>query len=97
MKIRRALPSDARAIADVHVRSWRSAYHGVVSDAYLEALLVDKREMAFREPLSRGSTEMWVADSQSEIIGWIAFGASRDADATPAVGEIEAIYVSPSH
>lgn len=53
--------------------------------------------MAFREALSRGSPEMWVADSQSGVIGWIAFGASRDADATPTVGEMEAIYVSPSH
>jgi ribosomal protein S18 acetylase RimI-like enzyme len=26
----------------------------------------------------------------------IAFGASRDADAVPTVGEIETIYVSPS-
>jgi len=95
VKIRPALLSDARAIADVHVRSWQSAYHGVVPDAYLEALSVDKREMDFREALSRGSAEMWVAEWHSEIIGWIACGASRDSDATPRVGEIEAIYASP--
>jgi ribosomal protein S18 acetylase RimI-like enzyme len=97
MNIRPALPGDARIIADVHVHTWQAAYRGVVPDAYLEALSVDKREAAFREALSNGSPEIWVADSQSGVIGWIAFGASRDADATPTVGEIEAIYVSPSH
>ncbi len=97
MNIRPALPSDARAIADVHVRTWQSTYRGIVPDAYLDALSIDKRETAFRESIARGSPETWVANSDSEITGWIAFGASRDPDATPSVGEIEAIYVSPKH
>lgn len=97
MKIRPALPSDARAIADLHVRTWQSTYRGIVPDAYLDALSIDKRETALRESIARGSPEMWVANADAEITGWIAFGASRDSDAKPGVGEIEAIYVSPDH
>lgn len=97
MKIRLALQSDARAIADLHVRTWQSTYRGIVPDAYLDALSIDKRETLLRESIGRGLPEMWVADSGSEITGWIAFGASRDTDATPEVAEIEAIYVSPKH
>lgn len=97
MKTRLAHPSDARAIAEVHVRSWQSAYRGIVPDTYLDALSVERRAMAFGEALSRGSPEMWVAESHADIVGWIAFGSSRDADATQSVGEVEAIYVSPSH
>jgi ribosomal protein S18 acetylase RimI-like enzyme len=99
MKIRPALPSDARTIAGVHVRTWQSAYRGIVPDAHLDALSVDQRERVFREALTRGSPEMWVAhtEPESEAIGWIAFGASRDPDAGASVGEIEAIYVLPSH
>jgi ribosomal protein S18 acetylase RimI-like enzyme len=95
MNIRRAVVSDARAVADVHVRTWRSAYRGIVPDAYLDALSVDQRENAWHESITRGSPELWVADSQSVVTGWVAFGPSRDADAAPSVGEVEAIYVSP--
>jgi len=97
MNIRPAVESDARAVAEVHVRTWQSAYCGIVPDAYLDALSTDRHEIAWRESIARGSPELWVADSQSEITGWVAFGRSRDADATPAVGEMEAIYVSPHH
>jgi ribosomal protein S18 acetylase RimI-like enzyme len=97
MNIRPALLSDARAIAEVHVRSWQAAYRGIVPDAHLDSLSIDRREMAFREALARGSPEMWVALSDTEPVGWIAFGASRDVAAGASVGEIEAIYVVPSH
>jgi ribosomal protein S18 acetylase RimI-like enzyme len=55
----------------------------------------DRREIAWRESIARGSPELWVADRQSDIAGWVAFGRSRDADAAPTVGEVVAIYVSP--
>jgi len=97
MKIRPALPSDARSIASLHVRTWQSAYRGIVPDAYLDTLSIDSREALLRESITHGSPEMWVASCDSEITGWIAFGASRDIDAKPRAGEIEAIYVSPQH
>ena len=95
MNIRPAVESDARAVAEAHVRTWQSAYRGIVPDAYLDALSSDRREIAWRESIARGSPELWVADSQSEITGWVAFGRSRDDDAAPTAGEVEAIYVSP--
>ena len=97
MNIRLARVTDARSIAEVQVRTWQATYRGILPDAYLDALSVDKREHAFRDGLMRASPEMWVAESDSGVVGWIAFGASRDADATATTGEIEAIYVLPEH
>jgi L-amino acid N-acyltransferase YncA len=97
MNIRRALLSDARAVAEVHVQTWQSAYRGIVPDSFLDALSVDSREAAWHEWISRGSPELWVAEAQSVITGWVAFGPSRDGDAALTVGEVEAIYVTPSH
>jgi ribosomal protein S18 acetylase RimI-like enzyme len=97
MNIRPALPSDARAIADLHVRTWQSTYRGIVPDAYLDALSVDERATLLRDSITRGSPEIWVASCESMITGWIAFGPSRDPDGKPMVGEIEAVYVSPEH
>ncbi|MEU6929538.1 hypothetical protein AB0A05_10295 [Streptomyces sp. NPDC046374] len=43
MPIREAAPSDAAAVAAVHIRSWRAAYRGLVPDAYLDSLDVGER------------------------------------------------------
>ncbi len=40
--IRRAVPDDARSIAEVHVETWRAAYRGMVSDSVLDALDVER-------------------------------------------------------
>jgi ribosomal protein S18 acetylase RimI-like enzyme len=97
VNIRQEILSDARAVAEVHVQSWRSAYRGLVPDEYLQARSVDQREAVWHSVIARATPELWVADAQSLIVGWVAFGPSRDEDAAPATGEIEAIYVLPTH
>ena len=42
--IRLATLADARAIAELHVASWRAAYVGILPPAYLEGLSVEERE-----------------------------------------------------
>jgi len=42
--IRPATPEDARAIAEVHVASWRYAYRGLLPDDVLDRLSVEERE-----------------------------------------------------
>ena len=41
--IREATPDDARAIAEVHVASWRWAYRGDLPAEFLDGLSVDDR------------------------------------------------------
>ncbi|HEY6618498.1 MAG TPA: GNAT family N-acetyltransferase [Steroidobacteraceae bacterium] len=57
---------------------------------------MSNRETVWRESIIKGAPELWVADWNSEIVGWAAFGASRDVDAGETVGELEAIYVMPA-
>ena len=97
INIRPAVLSDARAVAEVHVKTWQAAYRGIIPDDYLKALSVDEREAVWHTSIARGTPELWVAESQTLVIGWAAFGPSRDADAEPNTGELEAIYVLPDH
>ena len=97
LHIEPATPADARAIARIHVDAWRAAYPGIVPDAYLAALSVDEREAQWREALSSGAAQMLVARSDGEAVGWVSFGACRDADAPASQGEIWAIYLAPAH
>lgn len=43
-KIRKAVASDAKGIAKVHVYSWRTTYANIVPDEYLTNLSYENRE-----------------------------------------------------
>lgn len=95
MKIRPAVAADARPVATVHVQSWQSAYRGILPEAYLQSLSIDAREAVWSSAIEKGSPELWVAEIDSQVVGWSAFGASRDPDARPRTGELQALYVLP--
>lgn len=97
MNIRRAVETDALNVARVHVQAWQAAYRGIVPDDYLDSLSIEKREAIWKESIQRGIPELWVADFPLGIVGWVAFGSSRDSDAEAGAGELEAIYVAPEY
>jgi GNAT superfamily N-acetyltransferase len=97
MEIRQATPDDARAIAEVHVRTWQIAYVEFVSAEFLTGLAqllnepaLTRRRQALEDP---GQTTL-VAEEDGRILGFAAAGLNRD-DLGPNVGELYAIYVHP--
>lgn len=95
IEITPARADDARAIAEVHVRSWQNAYEGLLPEAFLATLSVEKRELWWRETLARGSPQVLVARDEESVCGFVCFGASRDEGAPPATSEFWAIYLLP--
>jgi ribosomal protein S18 acetylase RimI-like enzyme len=51
LAIREIEPSDAQAVAALHAASWRSAYRGIISDAFLDADLTANRLAFWRKRL----------------------------------------------
>jgi ribosomal protein S18 acetylase RimI-like enzyme len=94
--IRKAIFEDATAIARIHVGTWRTAYAGIVPDDYLASLSEEQRTKSWQRHLTDGRTIIWVAEKDGQVIGWVAGGASRDADAQ-GDSEVYAIYVSSQH
>lgn len=95
VSIRAASPTDAHAIAHIHVAGWRSAYRGIVPQSHLDQLSVERRENYWASALLNGHPNVRVADSGSGILGWVAFDQCRDADKTSHTGELWAIYLLP--
>ena len=96
--IRPAEPSDAAGIADVHVRSWREAYTGIVPDDYLAGLDPARRTPVWTENLQRGPSEhvyTWVAENGTRILGFATIGPGRDEDVRRGDREIYSIYLEP--
>lgn len=96
--MRRAVPEDASAIAQIHVRSWQVAYRGLVPDDVLDGLSVAQRERFWRGASAAGqeAVAVFVGAVDEEVVGFCAVAApSRDEDAAATVAEIGAIYVDP--
>ena len=93
MEIRAAAGADARAIAEVHVRSWQAAYRGQIPASVLAALSVDGRAKWWTQTLGNPNNRVLVADEASRIVAFVNFGPLRDDDAErDSVGEVYAIY-----
>lgn len=95
MVVRRATLDDASQIAAIHVRSWQAGYKGIVPDDFLQSLSVNQRTEVWREALSNPS-DVWVAEEEGRLLGWIGASKSRDPDADATTAELWAIYVDPS-
>jgi ribosomal protein S18 acetylase RimI-like enzyme len=103
--IREATVEDAQAIATIHVSSWQAAYRGILPEAYLANLVVTQRSEAWRKLIIAGAPRVLVAhavpqadantDTQETILGWVAFGDSRDGDKGPRWAEVETLYIAP--
>lgn len=96
VSISAASSTDCRAVAQIHVDAWRVAYDGIVPPEYLAALSVDQREAMWRTAVERGTPKVLVARTNEDVVGWIAYGRSRDVGSDPDVGEIWAIYAAPT-
>lgn len=96
--VRKPVSDDAAAIAILHIRSWQSAYEGLLSKRYLSSLdtSVERRVMFLKQAIESGSPSIRVAEFDGQVIGWVSFGPSRDQDAPTGTAELMAIYLDPA-
>ena len=86
IRIRQAVDSDARGIAQVHIDSWRSTYTGIVPAEHLAGLDYDEREKRWHPLLADRRQNAFVAeDRDGRIIGFASGGPERSG-APPASG-----------
>lgn len=93
--VRRAVSSDARAIAKIHVSSWQVIYRGHIPDNVLDNLSIDEREKLWNT-LLENNVGIIVLEENDDLVGFVSFCPSRDDDADPVKSaEISAIYLNP--
>ena len=98
MIVRPARPGDEHGIATVQVRTWQEAYSHVFGRERLATLDVERSGSGWGEQLAAPAprSTILVADRAGDVVGFVAIGPSRDADAADETGEIYAIYVLPA-
>ena len=91
--IRPATADDAAAVAHVHVSSWRSTYRGLMPDAVLDSLSVERRAEFWRGVIQRAKTQfVFVVEDEDRIVGLVNGGLEQEADPY-YTAELYALYL----
>lgn len=82
MHLHTAVPGDASQIAALHAESWRYAYRGVLSDAYLAEEIASERAAFWAKRLESGLPSQFivVAEAEKQIAGFACAYANADAE-----------------
>ena len=73
---------EIRGKAFVHWKSWQEAYPGLVDQAYLDKLTLEKcEEMAYRWP-----GNLLVAKDHERVVGFVGFGVLRQGGSAATDG-----------
>jgi len=92
--VRRAVPADAAAMGDVHIRAWRWAYAGLFDPSLFARRTTAGATAMWKRVLAEGAAGVFVAERDGAVVGFAGCGASRDEDAASA-GELFVIYIDP--
>ena len=93
--IRPASIDDARAITEVHVESYKSAYRGIFPEAHLDGVSVEQREPVWRDSLAAhepSAITMVGCDAGGRVVGFASGGKERTGQ-LGCDGELYAIYL----
>lgn len=71
---RLAKPTDADQLADLHTRSWQTAYRGIMSDAYLDGEAATERRDVWRGRFAQpvANQRVLLAQEDGALVGFIA-------------------------
>ena len=70
-KVRPATLRDAKAIAEIHVASWQTAYKDLMPEEDLKKLSVEKRQTFWREAIEYSEPQLLVAIEADEPVGFV--------------------------
>lgn len=94
--IRDADPTDADAIASIHVDTWRSTYAGMIPDNVLVGMSAGRQKAQWVRQLRGRRGGEFALVAQDPEYGVVGFGsAGRTRGDAPFQGEIYTLYVHP--
>jgi len=92
-RIRAATKADVPAIARVHVQVWNESYRGLVPDALLAALSVERNARMWETIIDSGEqTATHVVETDADIVGFGSATKARD-ERLGTSGEVTSIYL----
>lgn len=93
MRIRSATAADALPMAQVYVAAWQDTYRGILPQAYLETMTVERSAGALNREMRGAGVHSLVAESAAgQVVGLLTGGIDRRRDRIYRA-EIFSLYV----
>ncbi|MBU8919276.1 GNAT family N-acetyltransferase [Bacillus sp. FJAT-29953] len=92
MKIKKASKEDIKAVARVYVDGWRTTYHGLVPDDYLDRLSYEEAEQRWLHFLNN-ENEPFIYIAINDAGKIIGFAAGKSIDDENFEGELYSLYL----
>jgi len=96
MEARKATIDDVQDISRIRALSWKSAYKGIVPQAYLDELKEDFWVPSFTDRIKNNVLTVQEVMDNGNAVGCISYGKSRDNN-KPDWGEIVSLYLLPQY
>lgn len=96
VNIRLAVPADALYMAEVHMRSWETAYKGIIPDDYIKEKNAT-RPALFQRVITKDNETQYVIQADCKTVGILGVGSNRDNDLDDDVYEVHGIYLHPDY
>ena len=95
VEVRRAVASDAEAIANVHVATWRETYSDVMPDRFFGGEVLEKRRRWWASLLAADPVpgEVVVAERDGEVVGFAFAGSSQHPEAARGVDPVRELHL----
>lgn len=90
--IREATRADAKAIARVHVASWRETYRGLIADSIIDSRTIGRRTVQWARALGTPAQLTFVACVRKVVYGF-ASAQLQDPCGPPGRGYLQTLYV----
>lgn len=96
IKIRRAVPNDAKAITTINVTTWKQAYKGLLPDNILaKRNVTEERIEKIKQAIKDKDKIYLVGEYDNNVVGFLIGGKPRDD--FPFEYEIISFYVLPQY
>jgi GNAT superfamily N-acetyltransferase len=95
-RLRQAGSGDAGAVAALHIASWQATYRGELPDSFLDRQSLAERASEWERRLAEPGSRLLLVEGNGMLLGFAAYGPSRDIDADPArIWELYNLHLLP--
>ncbi|MGC9458229.1 GNAT family N-acetyltransferase [Vibrio genomosp. F10] len=93
VNLRKAVQTDAREIAQIHVNSWKSAFDGLMPADYINGFTVSLRVDEWQKTIRNNTETVVVAERGNKVVGFMSYFASPEG---AEIIELSKLYLCPS-
>lgn len=93
--IRNVTENDIPSIADIQINGWKTAYKGIIDDAFLNSVNLNEKTKFFKNTYKNGGFA--AAELENEVVGFCRYFDNNDFshDIQNVDCEITALYIKP--